>query len=358
MLNIVNPKQKVLFDPFDSVLTEKTRKRLLDGWAGVFRHVILELMPVDAVSGHFAETLGRPTKEIYSMAGLLLYKELKNWTKEEALEAYCLDMNIHYALNLAPVAHDLSMRTLERYINLFQEDDLAKATMDTITVRLVELLGIRIDRQRLDSTHIFSDMASFGRTRLMGVAIRRFLTQLIRHNKDDYNSLEESFRDRYAPGVNQLFADTKKDSESRRLLRQQVAEDMHYVVRLFGNNAEHNSKDSYKAVERIFYEQCEVHEDKVTVKEKTGGGQLRVRGKPAVFHAIYLKIAGWNIMRASVCPKMRQIVREKANMAVFSLNFVFLKLTIAAKTVLTATDSRFSQHLEILTKSANQNKAA
>ena len=209
------------------------------------------------------------------MAGLLLYKELKNWTKEEALEAYCLDMNIHYALNLAPVAHDLSMRTLERYINLFQEDDLAKATMDTITIKLVDILSIRIDRQRLDSTHIFSDMASFGRTRLMGVAIRRFLTQLIRHNKDDYNSLEESFRDRYAPGINQLLADTKKDSESRRLLRQQVAEDMHYVVRLFGNNAEHNSKDSYKAVERIFYEQCEVHEEKVIVKEKTGGNVMQ-----------------------------------------------------------------------------------
>jgi len=107
--------------------------------------------------------------------------------------------------------------------------------MDEITVKLVEVLGIKIDKQRLDSTHIFSDMATFGRTRLMGVAIKRFLTQVIRHNKADYNSLEESFRNRYAPGVNQLFADTKKDSESRRLLRRQVAEDMYFIVRHFGN---------------------------------------------------------------------------------------------------------------------------
>jgi len=34
--------------------------------------------------------------------------------------------------------------------------------MDKITTTLVEKLGIKIDRQRLDSTHIFSDMASFG----------------------------------------------------------------------------------------------------------------------------------------------------------------------------------------------------
>ncbi len=59
------------------------------------------------------------------------------------------------------------------------------------------------------------------------------------------------------------------------------------------------------------------------LKRKTGLGQLRVRGRPAVFHAIYLKIAGWNILRASVCAKMREIVYARANMAVFGLDFAF-----------------------------------
>jgi hypothetical protein len=280
MHNIVNPQQTRLFDPFDSVLTEQTRTRLLNGWHGVFRHVILELMPVDAVSGHFDATMGRSTKELYSIAGLLLIREFKNWTKDEALEAYSLDMNIHYALNLEPVAHDLGMRTLERYIALFEEDRLAKATLNDITLKLVDLLDIKIDKQRLDSTHIFSDMASFGRTRLMGVAIKRFLTQLVRHNKEAYHSLDESFRHRYAPSVHQLFADTKKDSQSRKHLRQQVAEDMHFIVRHFGNDAEHSDKDTYKAVERIFYEQCEVHEETVIVKKKTGGDVMQNPSDP------------------------------------------------------------------------------
>jgi len=553
MHKIVNPKQTRLFDPFNSVLTEKTRKRLLNGWPGIFRHVILELMPVDTVSGHFDPSMGRPTKELYSIAGLILLMEFMNWTKDEALDAYSFHMDVHYALNLEPVTHNISKRTLERYINLFEEDDLAKATMDEIITTLVEVLGIKIDKQRLDSTHIFSDMASFGRTRLMGVAIKRFLTQLKRHSKADYNALDESFRNRYAPGVNQLFADTKKDSESRRLLRQQVAEDMYFLYRRFADNLEHANRDTYKAVERIFYEQCEVHEENVCIKKKTGGnvmqnpsdadatydghkgsgyqvqiaetcnpenevqlitcaipqtaaeadtnaveevledlqandlmpdeilvdtgytgdenvqlaeqqsvelvgpvpsgsakskddeyeqlniddfnvdeaseevvccpagqkpessehnketgktktvmhesacsqceffeqcpvekikgqyklehtakqrrlagrrreqdtevfrerykirggiegtnsglkrktglGRLRVRGRPAVFHAIYLKIAGWNILRASVCAKMRQIVYARANMAVFWFNFVFLRMTITAESV-------------------------
>jgi len=300
MHKIVNPQQTRLFDSFDSVLTEKTRKRLLDGWPGVFRHIILELMPVDAVSGYFDPTMGRSTKELYSIAGLLLIQEFMDWTKDEALDAYSFNMNVHYALNLEPVTHDISRRTLERYINLFEEDDLAKATMDEITTTLVEVLGIKIDKQRLDSTHIFSDMANFGRTRLMGVAIKRFFTQVIRLNKQDYNALDEQLRQRYAPGVNQLFADTKKDSESRHLLRQQVAEDMHFIIRYFGGKAEYNGKDTYKAVERIFYEQCEVYEEKVSIKKKTGGHVMQNPSDPGASYDGH-KGPGYQVQIAETC---------------------------------------------------------
>jgi len=280
MYQVVDPRQTRLFDPFDKVLTERTRRRLLDGWPGVFRHIILELMPVETVSGHFDPALGRPSKELYSMAGLLLLMEFMDWTKEEALDAYSFHMDIHYALNLEPVTHELSLRTLERYIDRFEKEELAKVIMAEVTVKLVDLLEIKMDQQRLDSTHVFSDMASFGRTRLMGVAIKRFLTQLKHHSKTDYNVLDEFFRQRYAPGVNQLFADTKKDSESRRLLRQQVAEDMYHLIRFFADRPEHVRKDTYKALERIFYEQCDVREDKVCVKAKTGGDVMQNPSDP------------------------------------------------------------------------------
>ena len=134
----------------------------------------------------------------------------------------------------------------------------------------------------------------------MGVVIKRFLTQLIRHNKDDYNSLEESVRNRYAPGVHQLFADTKKDSQSRRQLRQQAAEDMHFIVRHFSGNAEHNNRDTYKALERIFYEQCEVHEDKVSVKERTGGNVMQNPSDPDATYDGH-KGPGYQVQIAETC---------------------------------------------------------
>jgi hypothetical protein len=300
MRTLVNPKQIRLFDSFDSILTAKTRKRLLEGWQGVFRHVILELMPVEPIGEHFDPALGRPTKELYSVAGLLLIKEFMNWTKPEVLDAYSFHADIQYALNLEPVAHDISMRTLERYIHLFEEDEIAKTIMSQVTATLVKSLDMRIDRQRLDSTHIFSDMAGFGRTRLMGVAIKRFLTQLKRHNVSDYASLDASLRQRYAPGVNQLFADVKKDSQSRRLLREQVAEDMYDLIRRFADAPEQARRDSYKAMERIFYEQCHVHEDAVSVKEKTGGDVMQNPSDPDATYDGH-KGPGYQVQLSETC---------------------------------------------------------
>src|SRR5665811_2112478 len=101
MQRIVNPQQTRLFDPFDAVLTEKTRKCLLDDWPGVFRHIILELMPIDALSGHYSPDMGRPTKELYSMAGLILLMEFKHWTKAEALGAYRFHICLLYTSDAA-----------------------------------------------------------------------------------------------------------------------------------------------------------------------------------------------------------------------------------------------------------------
>ncbi len=128
------------------------------------------------------------------MAGLLVIKAFMNWTEEEAVNAYRFHLDVHYALNLAAKAEDLSLRTLQRYTRLFVDNDLASEVMHTVTTTLVRECGIRIDQQRLDSTHVFSDMASFGRTRMMGVTLKRFLTQLKRHDRITYQSLDEELR--------------------------------------------------------------------------------------------------------------------------------------------------------------------
>jgi len=83
-----------------------------------------------------------------------------------------------------------------------------------------------------------------------------------------------------------------------------------------------------------------------------------VRGRPAVFQAIYLKIAGWNILRASVCAKMREIVWERANIAVFWFNFAFLRTTIAVGSVGMNVKRRFLLHYREFEKFSKLSLAA
>ena len=280
MQRMVDPRQTRLFDPFGTVLTEATRRRLEDRWPGVFRHVILRLMPVETLRQHFHPRLGRPTQELYSMAGLILLMEFHDWTKAQAVDAYSFHLNVQYAMNLEPVAHDLSVRTLERYLEYFEQDQLAQRVMHDVTTELVASLGLRIDQQRLDSTHVFSDMAHFGRTRLLGVALKRFLAQVKRHDPPAYAALPEALRQRYAPSDLRLFADTARDHDSQRLLRQHVAENLHQMLQRFADPSGHAQRSSYKAMERIFHEQCEVQEQKVVLKTHAGSDVMQNPSDP------------------------------------------------------------------------------
>ena len=270
MHHVIDPRQSRLFDPFKDILSDVAYRRIQRGWQGVFRHVILELMPVDIIAGKFSPNMGTPTKELYSMAGLLLIKEFKDWTTTDAAEAYLFNADVQYALNLEPAAQSMCERTIERYEKIFVENDLAALTMDKVTAKLVEVLNLDVSRQRLDSTHVFSDMAIFGRTRMMGMTIKRFLTQLKRHNRKGYESLPEALRSRYAPSPGKMFGDVAKNTDSRRKLRQEVAEEMHFLVERFADNESVNGRATYKALVKVFGEQCEVAEDKILVKAHPG----------------------------------------------------------------------------------------
>src|SRR3954464_12020629 len=210
MIHSVDPRQNRLFDPFDGVIPPVGRRIIADGWQGVFRHVLLEVMPVAELGSHFSDSMGAPTKELYSMAGLVFLADFFDWTSQDAIEAYIFRADVQHPLNLEPGA-TVSTRTAERYQKLFRDDDLAARVFNDVTTRLIETLELDVSRQRLHPTPLFpplarfgptpgfSPMASFGRTKLMAVAIKRFLTQLNRHDSDAYAALPDDLRRRYAP---------------------------------------------------------------------------------------------------------------------------------------------------------------
>lgn len=298
MIHSVDPRQSRLFDPFEGIIPPAGRKIIGNGWQGVFRHVLLEVMPVGDLAKHFSESLGAPTKELFSMAGLVFLADFFDWNAQEAIEAYIFRNDVQYALNLEPGA-TLSTRTLERYQQLFREHDLAACIFDNVTTKLIAALDLDVSRQRLDSTHVFSHMATFGRTKLMAVAVKRFLTQLQRHDNTAFAVLPEDLRKRYAPAQSRLFADAK-DAEARARCRQQAAEDLHLVITRFADRPDHTRRSTYKALITIFGQQCELSGDTIVVKAKTGGDCVQ---NPSDLDATYSghKGPGYQIQITETC---------------------------------------------------------
>jgi hypothetical protein len=298
MIYAVDPRQNRLFDPFQGVIPPAGRKIIESGWQGVFRHAILEVMPVGDLAKHFSDSLGAPTKELFSMAGLVFLDDFFGWNPQEAVEAYIFHSDVQYALNTEPGV-TLCTRTLERYQQLFRDNDLAAQVFDKVTTRLIEALDLDVSRQRLDSTHVFSHMATFGRTKLLAIAIKRFLTQLQRHDSDAYAALPEDFRQRYAPAQARLFADAK-DADTRARYRQQAAEDLYFLITRFADRADHTSRSTYKALITIFDQQCELSGETVVVKAKTGGDCIQ---NPSDLDATYdgHKGPGYQVQLAETC---------------------------------------------------------
>lgn len=300
MRHLVNPQQGRLFDPYEGLIPPLGMERIRSGWQGVFRNTLLELMPAKKLAKHFDPVMGRPTKELYSVAGLLFLQEFQNWTVPQAVEAYLYRTDVQFALNLEPGMDEMCERTFERYRKLFIEDESAGQVMDDVTTRLIELLEIDVRQQRLDSTHVFSNMASFGRTRLMAVTIKRFLTQVKRHQPADYDALPEELRQRYEVAQAKLLAKESKDAAERVKSRQQVAEDVRALIDRFADHAGLNDRPSYQALVKVFNEQCEIVEDKIQVRGKTGGNCLQNPSDPeATYDAV--KGQGYKLQISETC---------------------------------------------------------
>jgi len=94
------------------------------------------------------------------------------------------------------------------------------------------------------------------------------------------------------------------------------------------------------------------------LKRKTGLGQLRVRGRPAVFHVIYLKIAGWNISRAVACAKMREIVYARANAALLRPQRLHLRMRMAEQILPRGPRSIFTIPFQSFTEFSQSHAAA
>jgi hypothetical protein len=84
---IKDPRQTEMLDRFPELLGPAAYRRMKEGWQGCFRECILYLLleVVEKFAKEFSKLPGPETKELFSMAGLMVIKDFFNWTNEEAM---------------------------------------------------------------------------------------------------------------------------------------------------------------------------------------------------------------------------------------------------------------------------------
>ncbi len=272
MIRIKDPKQQQLFDPW-AHLSPKRRKMLDDDWPGLFRQHLLEQLPVKQITSYFREGIGRPTKELYTVLGVLLLQQTMDLSDKTTIEQLCFNIQWHYALNIPEESDDakyISEKTLYTMRQLIIEHDLDKLLFDNIANKLAAVFDVDTRNQRIDSVHIQSNMRKLGRIRIFTQTNSKFLVNLKRHHRQLFDKLSETIIERYLSKTSQAAFSMVKPSESAKTLKI-VSADLFDLIEQFKQHKAICSMHSYKLMQRVLAEQCNLENDKdgkkVTIKK-------------------------------------------------------------------------------------------
>jgi len=265
----------MLFDPWE-YLGPKRRRMLERGWAGLFQRDLLKELPVDRIAPRFHPNFGRPTKELHTMLGVLVLQQMLDQTDAETVETLAYDVRWHYALNL-PGETDaekyVSERTVRNYRRMLIELELDGVLFEGLTAKLAKVFKVPVSKQRLDSTHIVSNMRRLSRIGLFVAVITRFLKNLKRQHVECYGVIPAEVLERYLTKKGKGCFGQPKPSRTQETL-QGTAEDLLLLVEMFKNDEAVTRMASYRMMQRLLSEQCEVkgedEDGRVEVKPPKG----------------------------------------------------------------------------------------
>lgn len=262
-----------IFDPFSFL--EPKRRTLLDStWAGIFRDEILPELPVEILISNYHDFMGRPTKELYSMLGLMIIQQLEDLSDEEAARQFAFNIQWHYALNITGNSDNacyVCPKTIWTMRSQLSKPLLDKngiplpkngydLIFETVTAKLAKVFKVDVTKQRLDSTHIFSNMRYLGRIGLFTATIKKFLVNLKRHHKELFLTIGDDIINRYLPNKGNEVFSLVKPTESAKTL-EIVSADLFSITEQFSGNEAVVSMSTYQLMLRVLKEQCVVIED-------------------------------------------------------------------------------------------------
>ena len=261
MIRTNDHSQLLLFDPWD-YLSHRRRAILDQSWSGLFRNEILRQLPVKELKTSFSKTMGRPTKELYTMLGVLVLQQAHDLTDEGTVAQLAFNIQWHYALNIIDESDDakyMSLKTLWNFRKLVIEKQLDTIIFDKIAAKLAECFNVNTDKQRIDSVHIKSNMRRLGRISIFSSGIHKFLVNVKRKYPDLFKKIDTQVVEKYFSDKSLACFSMVKPSDSHRTLKD-VSNDLFDLVEQFTGDTVVSKLYSYKLLNRILSEHCNLKE--------------------------------------------------------------------------------------------------
>ena len=265
MIHIKDHKTLNIFEPFP-FLGPKRRTLIEASWAKLFREHILFELPMNQIFKNYRWAMGRPTKELYAMLGVMILQQMHDFTDEETIHQYAFNIEWHYALDItddSDTGSYLCGKTLWTMRHLLTEQNLYGILFESVTDKLAQVFSVDTRKQRCDSVHIFSNMRHLGRIGLFCHTLKKFLVNLKRHHKDLFEALDKGLRDRYLSKQGEGVFSMVKPSESMRTL-EILGADLFFLIERFKENESIAGMSSYQLLIRLLKEQCHVEQDAET----------------------------------------------------------------------------------------------
>jgi hypothetical protein len=309
MYKKTTPQQKLF--GVDTQLSPSLRSRLESSWAQLFK---LEVLPIlfkneDLYALLYGKT-GRPNFSVARLLGLCLLQELNNLSDQQALDTFSFDIRWRYALDVSDEEDYLSRRSLVEFRRRLAAKDpemkLIRNVFDNIRDSAINKLGLSASNQRLDSTHIISNIRVRGRLALFSNTLTLFL-----------NSLDESRFSRIPEAIQQWHSTESEGwfglapAEQKAKL-EDLAQYLYELIVIFGKDNEVKSTEPYQLLNRLFFEQCEFTNghlsdeqlSKIQVKKKTEGETLQSPYDPDASYGH--KGAGYSVHITETCNNCKE----------------------------------------------------
>ncbi len=281
-------------------MSEEKRLRLSKSWAHAYRQYALGLIDESRFRHFFDDDNGRPNKSIRLLMSVHLFKEMFDLTDNEALEQLEWNAAWHYALDIEPEQAHACQKTLHNFRAKVLGDDEGASLFEETTARIIAAAQLRTSRQRLDSTHIVSNIRLLTRLGLFVQTITCFLEALRKAHPRLCHQVPEALRERYLDREG-YFADVKSAEAPRRL--SESALDTHALVVLWREHNTVSAMSEYGLLVRLYQDQCVPPEgsapEKIELQPAPSSSSLQSPSDPDVTYGH--KGKGYEAQLAETC---------------------------------------------------------